>query len=224
MQLYYPGLQFFQKYNKPVISHVSVSRSECIFTKCGQKYNSEIQVIHPSGFLCCTYPVHRPRPSTRWDIYTVRWSCCRKLRSDTGSAADTPPHKTQQGILGEKRIDKTMFRAFERLPYRLRLRSAPWPLTLCAVGPGPAHRASTASSGRMTDAFVTAATGLVTSFPIGTGRACCQERDKHYHHHDMSSADQKCASSDVGQSKGNTKSVLCRVCVCVSGPGFPKQL
>lgn len=65
----------------------------------------------------------------------------------------------------------------------------------------------------MADAFVTAATGLVTSFPVGTGRACCQERDKQYHYHVMSSADQKCVSSDVGQSMGNTKSVLCHVCL-----------
>lgn len=92
----------FQKYNKPVISPVSMSRSECIFTKRGQKYNSKIQVIHLSGFLCCTYPVHRPCPSTRWHIYTVRWSCCRKPHSDTGSAADSLLHKTRQGILGEK--------------------------------------------------------------------------------------------------------------------------
>lgn len=46
--------------------------------------------------------------------------------------------------------------------------------TFCAAGPSPAWRARALPTGRVADAIVTAATGLVTSFPIGTRGACCQ--------------------------------------------------
>lgn len=46
--------------------------------------------------------------------------------------------------------------------------------TFCAAGSSPAWCARALSTGRVADAIVTAATGLVTSFPIGTRGACCQ--------------------------------------------------
>lgn len=42
----------------------------------------------------------------------------------------------------------------------------------CAVGSGPARCARTTPADRVADAIITAATGLVTSFPIRTGWAC----------------------------------------------------
>lgn len=49
------------------------------------------------------------------------------------------------------------------------------PPTFCAVGSGPARCARTLSAGRVAAAVVAAATGLVAAFPIGPGRASCQE-------------------------------------------------
>lgn len=49
--------------------------------------------------------------------------------------------------------------------------------TFCAVGSGPARRARTLSAGRVAAAVVAAATGLVAAFPIGPGRASCQEEE-----------------------------------------------
>lgn len=88
-------------------------------------------------------------------------------------------------------------------------------LTFCAVGSGPAGRAHTLPTGRVADAIVTAAAGLVTSFPIETGWARCQERDKQYRYLLMNFADQKwkfqCLVIDTGQSMGNMKPVLSHV-------------
>lgn len=89
------------------------------------------------------------------------------------------------------------------------------PHTFCAVGSGPAGRAHTLPTGRVADAIVAAATGLVTSFPIETGWARCQERDKQYHNPVVNFADQKwkfqCLVSDTGKSMGNTESALSHV-------------
>jgi len=88
-------------------------------------------------------------------------------------------------------------------------------LTLCAVGPGPTWRAHTLPAGRVADAAVTAATGLVTSLPVEASWACCQETDKQYHYLLMNSADQKwefqCLVSNTGLSMGNIKLVLSHV-------------
>lgn len=46
--------------------------------------------------------------------------------------------------------------------------------TFCAAGSSPAWRARALSAGRVADAVVTAAAGLVTPLPVGTGGACCQ--------------------------------------------------
>ena len=75
--------------------------------------------------------------------------------------------------------------------YRWLLFSVLCSLTFCAVGSGPAWHADTPSTGRVADAIVTAATGSVTSFSIGTCRASCQEGDKQYRYLFMNSADQK---------------------------------
>lgn len=87
--------------------------------------------------------------------------------------------------------------------------------TFCAVGSGPARRAHTLPASRVADAVVTAATGLVTSFAIETGRASCQRGDKQYDYLLMNSADQKWkfqdAVSDTGGGMGNIKSRLSHV-------------
>ncbi|MEQ2175414.1 hypothetical protein GOODEAATRI_017749 [Goodea atripinnis] len=51
-------------------------------------------------------------------------------------------------------------------------------LTFCAVGSGPARHACTLPAGRVADAAVATTTGLVTSRPIETSRARCQETEK----------------------------------------------
>lgn len=133
--------------------------------------------------LSVSYPVHRLCLSTRWHMYIFRWLYYRWLHSDTSSAADSPLHKSLQGILGKQKQIQTQL-PFDRLfscqtDNKLsRLRK----LTLCAVGSGPAWRAHTLPAGRVADAIVTAATGLVTSFPIETCWACCQDGDKQYHY------------------------------------------
>lgn len=85
--------------------------------------------------------------------------------------------------------------------YRWLLFSVLCSLTFCAVGSGPAWHADTPSTGRVADAIVTATTGSVTSFPIGTCGARCQEGDKQYRYLLMNSADQKwkfqCLISDT---------------------------
>lgn len=88
-------------------------------------------------------------------------------------------------------------------------------LTFCALGSGPARSADALPTGRVADAIVTAATGLVTSFPIETRRARCQERIKLNHYLFMNSADQKWkfqgAVSDTGRSMGNIQLGLSHV-------------
>lgn len=111
--------------------------------------------------------------------------------------------------------DKTTVWPLVYLSFRWSLCSGLCPLTFCAVGSSPARCAHAPAAGRVADAIITAATGLVTSFPIGPGWACCQERDKQYLYLFMNSTDQKwkfhCLVSDTGHTTGNIKSVLSHV-------------
>lgn len=88
-------------------------------------------------------------------------------------------------------------------------------LTFYALGSGPARCTDALPTGRVADAIVAAATGLVTSFPKETSRAHCQERIKQNHYLFMNSADQtwkfQWVVSDTGNSMGNIKSVLSHV-------------
>lgn len=158
-----------------------------------------------------SYPVHRLCPSIHWHMYIFRWSCYRWLRSDTSSAPDSLSHKTPRGILGEKYTCDLLF----NLSYRQSPFAVLCSLTFCAVGSHPARCANTLPTGRVADAIVTAATGLVTSFAIGTSWAHCQERGKQYHYLFMNFTDQKwkfqCLVSDTGHSMGNIKSELSHV-------------
>lgn len=160
-----------------------------------------------SGFVATykdSYPVHRLCPSIHWRMCIFHWSCYRWLRSDTSSAADSLLHKIQQGILGEKNTQKALLQPFIYLLYRPSLCSVLCTLTCCAVGPSPAWRAHTLPAGRVADATVTAATGLVTSFSIEMSWAGCQGKDKQYHYLLMNSPDQtwkfQCLVSDTLQA------------------------
>lgn len=123
------------------------------------------------------YPVHRLCPSIHWRMCIFRWFCYRWLHSDTSSAAYSLLHKIQQGILGGKNTQKVILWPSIYLLYRRLVCSALCTLTFCAVGSGPAWRTDTLPAGRVADATVTAATGLVTSFSIEMGWACCQGKD-----------------------------------------------
>lgn len=112
------------------------------------------------------HPAHRLHPSIRWCTHISRWSCCRSLRSDTGSAADSQLHKTPQGIL--KKTCSPINHLFVCWVFCV------FSPTFCAAGSSPAWHARTLSTGRVADAIVTAAAGLVTSFPIVPRGACCQ--------------------------------------------------
>lgn len=115
-----------------------------------------------------SYPAHRLRPSIRWCRRMSRCSCYRLLRSDTGSAADSQRRKTPQGILGQNIQKRHVFHLCVCWVFFM------FPPTFCAVGSGPTWRARTLSTGRVADAAVTAAAGLVTPSPVGTRGARCQ--------------------------------------------------
>lgn len=116
--------------------------------------------------------------------------CYRWLHSGTSSAADSLLHKIQRCILGEKQrwLHFVTFSLPESWLFPLSLLCE---LTLCAAGSSPAWSAFTLPAGRVADAAVSTATGLVTSRPIETSWACCQEISKQYHYLPMNSADQK---------------------------------
>lgn len=117
----------------------------------------------------CSHPARRLHPSTRWCTHTSRCSCYRLLRSGTGSAADSRLRKNPQGILGKKKIHSERRACFSPINHL-----CVFPPTHCAAGSGPAWRARALSTGWVADAVVTAATGLVTPLPVGTGGASCQ--------------------------------------------------
>lgn len=122
----------------------------------------------------CSHPARRLHPSTRWCTHTSRRSCYRLLRSGTGSAADSRLRKTPQGILGQKKKESMFFTHQSPVCEQFYMCVCVFSPTFCAAGSGPAWRARALSAGRVADAVVTAAAGLVTPLPVGTGGACCQ--------------------------------------------------
>lgn len=142
---------------------------------------SYVQLILISSYILmwwsATYPVRRPYPSIQLDMNIFHQFCCRWLHSGTSRPADSLPHKTQPGILGENQT-QTLWRDLFFTYIADDRFSRQHKLTFCAVGSGPARHTWALATGWVADAAVATATGSVTSRPIETSQARCQETEK----------------------------------------------